>query len=476
MDPDYDFIKDQLNRSGNPLDHDVYAHELLESPSYDGILISKVNIDNATLKKRDDIQRLGIRKFLRLPDDYPIMGDCGAFSYLTQENPPYTTEAVLDYYHTLGFDYGVSVDHLIVGSYMKDVKERNRRYELTLRNAQDFIQKYQAGKEKFGYTFTPIGIAQGWDPKSFRNAVQALIDMGYNYVALGGLAREKSLTIYEILLEIAPIIPHENFKMHLFGVVRDNMEFMKVFNQLGVTSFDSASPLRRAWLGSEHNYYCPEKSEKYYAAIRIPDARASSPRIKQQIRNYLRELYFSKSKDMEELRESNFENLEKFTLKMVKAYDLGSKSVGESLSEIKEFSQSNNISLDNLEEYAEIFRMLDCFKELEHRALSSLRAYDKGELDIDSTLQAILDYDETLGEDREKHLHYYRETLKDMPWKRCACRICQNNGVEVIIFRGNNRNRRRGFHNTRVFYKHISSLKEEIRDEVYKGSVDKLGN
>lgn len=179
---------------------------------------------------------------------------------------------------------------------------------------------------------------------------------------------------------------------------------------------------------------------------------------------------------MEELRESNFENLEKFTLKMVKAYDLGSKSVGESLSEIKEFSQSNNISLDNLEEYAEIFRMLDRFKELEHRALSSLRAYDKGELDIDSTLQAILDYDETLGEDREKHLHYYRETLKDMPWKRCACRICQNNGVEVIIFRGNNRNRRRGFHNTRVFYKHISSLKEEIRDEVYKGSVDKLGN
>ena len=31
-------------------------------------------------------------------------------------------------------------------------------------------------------------------------------------------------------------------------------------------------------------------------------------------------------------------------------------------------------------------------------------------------------------------------------------------GVEVAIFRGNNRNRRRGFHNTHVFYQLLSRL------------------
>jgi hypothetical protein len=46
----------------------------------------------------------------------------------------------------------------------------------------------------------------------------------------------------------------------------------------------------------------------------------------------------------------------------------------------------------------------------------------------------------------------YRDLLNAEPWKRCECPICVENGIEVAIFRGNNRNRRRGFHNTRRFY------------------------
>ena len=40
-----------------------------------------------------------------------------------------------------------------------------------------------------------------------------------------------------------------------------------------------------------------------------------------------------------------------------------------------------------------------------------------------------------------------------MTKSRKSCEICQKWGVEVAVFRGNNRNRRRGFHNTYVFYK-----------------------
>jgi hypothetical protein len=49
-------------------------------------------------------------------------------------------------------------------------------------------------------------------------------------------------------------------------------------------------------------------------------------------------------------------------------------------------------------------------------------------------------------------LDEYRELLNARPWERCDCPICEEYGIEVAIFRGNNRNRRRGFHNTRRFY------------------------
>jgi hypothetical protein len=52
----------------------------------------------------------------------------------------------------------------------------------------------------------------------------------------------------------------------------------------------------------------------------------------------------------------------------------------------------------------------------------------------------------------EGHRDAYEELLRREPWTECDCRICQEYGIEVAIFRGNNRNRRRGFHNTRRFY------------------------
>ena len=51
----------------------------------------------------------------------------------------------------------------------------------------------------------------------------------------------------------------------------------------------------------------------------------------------------------------------------------------------------------------------------------------------------------------------YERTLRDRPWRDCPCAVCQDPavGVEVVLFRGNNRNRRRGFHNTYVFYEQL---------------------
>ncbi|NRR19753.1 tRNA-guanine transglycosylase DpdA [Brevibacillus sp. MS2.2] len=388
VDPNYDFTHDYSEKNRNPLLNDVYAHEIYGTPQYDGVLVSKVNIDNATRQKRALIEEVGMHEFLRLPPDYPIMGDCGAFSYIDKDVPPYTTDEIIKYYHDLGFDYGVSIDHLIVGPFQKDENIRNLRYELTLSMAEEFMDKFKANG---AYKFHPIGIVQGWDPISFRKAVQHLINLGYDYIALGGLAREQSEKIYEILKEISPYIPDEKFRMHLFGVARD-MRTMRSFHKLGVTSFDSSSPLRRAWLGTGHNYHTADG--KHYTAIRIPEAKETAGRVK----------------------------------KMIK----------EGKGEFQDY------------------------KNLEQEAINALRKFSAGEINCEKALTAILKYDEMLGDDREVHEDLYRELLLERPWEKCGCKICQSIGIDVIVFRGNNRNRRRGFHNTFTYYSQLKQLRHEF--------------
>src|SRR5205807_9276665 len=105
------------------------------------------------------------------------------------------------------------------------------------------------------YTFTPIGVAQGWDPASYRRAVQALTKMGYTYIAIGGLVRSLTVDILKILSAAKSALP-PRMQVHLFGVSRP--EYARAFAQLGITSFDSASRLRRAWLDGRRNYFLEE--------------------------------------------------------------------------------------------------------------------------------------------------------------------------------------------------------------------------
>src|SRR5690606_3957835 len=106
---------------------------------------------------------------------------------------------------------------------------------------------------------------QGWDPKSYSDAVSNLIDMGYQHVSLGGLVRTTTKDIIEIMKLVKPLVS-ENLQIHLFGVARPDA--LQTFRQLGVTAMDSASFLRRAWLGSNSNYFAKDGSR--YAAIRVP--------------------------------------------------------------------------------------------------------------------------------------------------------------------------------------------------------------
>src|SRR5262249_47266598 len=108
----------------------------------------------------------------------------------------------------------------------------------------------------------------------------------------------------------------------------------------------------------------------------------------------------------------------------------------------------------------------------ERAALSAIRAFDRREIGLEATLEAIMLYSEPLlrepgAKDEERAIasglstlrDRYARTLKDRPWSRCACPVCSSCSVEVIIFRASNRNKRRGIHNLSVFYQHVRSLK-----------------
>ena len=115
---------------------------------------------------------------MRVPDTFPVMGDCGAFGYLLEKKPPYSTGDVIDYYQRLGFNYGVSLDHLIVKA---TEHEKDERFRITIANAEDFIKEHR----KLDLRWTPVGAVQGWDPKSYARAAKAVVGMGYKYIGIG---------------------------------------------------------------------------------------------------------------------------------------------------------------------------------------------------------------------------------------------------------------------------------------------------
>lgn len=418
VDPRYDFVNDRNGARRKRYWDDVYAHELMKPAPYDGLLIAMSAVVQAAGIPRSKVrystaekQRLvrhGARNFLRLHErdgrDPILMGDCGAFAYADLAKPAFTPSEVFEFYVDAEFTQGVSPDHIIfecdasnpprgaIGQVAAD------RYDLTLQNAEAFLGMTRAE----GQPFEPLGAVQGWSPASMASAAGALERMGYGYLAVGGLVPLKPDMIHEVLKAIRSTI-RPTTKIHLLGFAK--AEQIQEFTGYGITSFDSTSPLIRAFKDAKANYYLPGQRGKlsYYAAIRIPQA-IENPRLLRGIKSGA----FS-------------------------AEDLQRRETG---------------------------------------ALRALREYDGGSRSLESTLEAVTEYQGFLleaesAEDKggagralQKARESNARTLADRPWKQCACSICREIGVEVIIFRASNRNKRRGFHNLGVYHQHLKQTLE----------------
>jgi queuine/archaeosine tRNA-ribosyltransferase len=397
VDPSFDF--DTETRSDYRLRQrdDQYAHEVFTPPPMDGLLVSKAIVEGQggesgryTLAQRLRLLRVGAKEFFRIKDrPLEIMGDCGAFSYVKEKKPPVTTDEVIDFYEACGFDYGVSIDHIIL-AYQSDLDrtlpgmasepdEWKERQEITLGLADEFFKRHKKRKCRF----QPVGAAQGWSPRSYAHCVEELQKIGYRRIGMGGMVPLKSAEILDALRGVNEV-RHPDTQLHLFGVTRCN--HIASFASFGVTSFDSTSPLRQAFKDDKDNYYTPTRK---YAAVRVPQVQGNA-KLQQRIT----------------------------------AGDV----------------QQNEA------------------RRLELACLQAVKDYDQSSTGLEGTLRLLREY-EQLYDGKKDYTAQYRATLADRPWKQCPCEICRKIGVHVVLFRGAERNRRRGFHNLYVTY-------QRLRDEL----------
>ena len=326
VDPGYDFEKDTYSKDRILQRTDKYPHEMFEKKPYNGMLVSRAILADGVYKtsgaysimQSQRFKREGASKFLRYTDG-PIFGDSGAFSYVKLDKPPYDNAEMVDYYMQCGFTHAVAVDHIIFeydkrfdgdDTDFKVNEEMQKRYKITQDNAKEFIR---ITKEK-NASFEPIGVAQAWSPKSMQDASKGLVEMGYTYIALGGLVPLDADQCEEIVAAVREVIPRE-IRIHLFGFAKAKQ--LHRFLKYDITSFDSTSPLIRAFKDNKHNFYSPKE---YYTALRVPSSEGTAA-MKRKI---------SSGEISQELAKS----MEKASLDAIRKYDKNEMSLEDALDKI----------------------------------------------------------------------------------------------------------------------------------------------
>ena len=116
-----------------------------------------------------------------------------------------------------------------------------------------------------GTNLEPVGAAQGWSPASYADSVKALQDMGYRAHRSGrhGPAQDSR----------HPGLPRGDRRRaqarHRTPPSRASPESSRwtEFASHGVTSFDSTSAFRQAFMDDRKNYHTTDDA---YVAIRVP--------------------------------------------------------------------------------------------------------------------------------------------------------------------------------------------------------------
>ncbi|WP_435123805.1 queuine tRNA-ribosyltransferase tRNA-guanine transglycosylase [Halobaculum sp. D14] len=366
------------------------------------------------------------------------------------------------------------------------------RYELTLENAEQMWELYQ---ENEGRPFRLMAAIQGWSADTYADAAERVIETGYNYIGIGGLAGASVGFVKEVVEAVGEVInryqeeDERRIDAHIFGFAKND-----AFGQIrrsGISSFDSASMLRASWTGGK-NYHLGH--ERKYDAIRV---HPSTPQrgFRESIDLELRGQPILQALRAYDQRDSIIEAMTAWrdeartTLDALPDYleenrhenrfdESSLTDVRQALRDDFEYGRELGSSFGNLRR--EIARLLredsqdsplafEKYRDLIDTTEEVWEEWMPGPIPMAEQAAAIYGDDALFDQlmwllreyvqdfDEESYLEEYSRTLRDRPWEECSCPICERMGIDVAIFRRNNRNRRRGFHNIHRFYREFTT-------------------
>lgn len=401
VDPTFDFETEKRSEVRVRQRDDQYAHEVFKKIPYDGMLVSKAIVEGTgqttgryTLGQQRRFSVGGVREFLRIPEQIKVMGDCGAFTYVKEEKPPVTVDEVIRFYQDAGFDCGASVDHVIL--------EYNASWDHNLPGIEVVPDRCIKRQE------ITLDLAREFKQSCKKQQV-TFEPIG---VAQGWspLSYARSLSALQKMgyryIALGGLVPLKTDQIiEVLTACKDRLKPETRLHLFGVTRLT----------------HIPE-----FKSLGVVSFDSTSP-----LRQAFKEdkgNYYSRIKD-------EFGNEKSYTAIRVPQVDVN--------------VQLKNRILSGQVRQAEAFR-------LEKECLEALRAYDKKPYHRKEVIQLLIDYQSLFGNLRNYSIEY-EEVLRDQPWKECGCEVCTELGINVVIFRGAERNRRRGFHNVHVTYERLKA-------------------
>lgn len=406
VDPFFDWEREEHPDHHVRQRDDVYAHEALERPGFHGILVSKAIVDGFsgkgtryTAAQRHRLYRNGVHRFFRLPPGMDAIGDCGAFAYVDEEEPLVTPAEALAFYEGCDFDAGVSVDHVILGY----VDEDPNAPRLELAGA---VSETEQAK------------LDAWTRRQ-----QISLDYAAEFI---DLARERDV-------RVEPVGAAQGWSP---------TSYANSVVQLQKMGYD------RIALGG----LVAQKSDQILRVLRaVDDVRDPKTRL-----HLLGVTRLDHLRDFARLGVTSFDSTAPFRQAFM--------------------DDRNNYHWPDRPAYtalrvppvggnAAVKRMIQAGKIDQGEALAGekrcLELLTADPIDVDKAVDALDSYLALLqlqGDKTKVRTEEHRRLLEDAPWRSCQCGVCETDGVHVAIFRGTERNKRRGFHNLSVFGDRLAEL------------------
>lgn len=410
VDPSFDFTTERRSATRLRQRDDVYAHELFEDRVTDGILVSKGIVDGIggsggryTLAQRHRLLRAGAPDFFRLGSakggPLVTMGDCGAFTYVAEPTPPYSVDDVISFYVDCQFDLGISVDHVILD--YEPAWDSPRGLDTEQRKARDAARSRQDCTLELAQQFlTTI--------RSGRLPVHPVgVAQGWSGTSYARAVTDLQKMGYDYIA-IGGMVP---------------LKTPQVLEILEAVSRVRQPKTRLHLLGITRTESMPA-----FAKYGVTSFDSTSP-LRQAFKDD-RDNYYTPTRTYSAIRIPQLEG----NPKLQKSIQSGRTSQPEA-------------------------------RALEKACLDVMARLDRDEASVDEALEVLTKFDllfeaaaQAKARGPRKHVERYREVLTDRPWKDCPCAVCRDLGHHVVIFRGAERNRRRGLHNVWVFYRQVQAV------------------